>query len=109
MTLKGDRVDVYFSSLPTGPQKPAGPAQIERAVATGHVAVTQPARRATGERVEYLAGPGKIVMTGGPPVLYDEQNGFTTGQSLTFFIRDDSLLVDGGDKSSTLSKRHLAR
>jgi lipopolysaccharide export system protein LptA len=109
MTLKGDRVDVYFSSLPAGPQKPAGPAQIERAVATGHVAVTQPARRATGERVEYLAGPGKIVMTGGPPVLYDEQNGFTTGPSLTFFIRDDSLLVDGGDKSSTLSKRHLAR
>ena len=108
-TLKGDRVDVYFSSLPAGPEAPAGAAQIERAVATGHVTVTQPARRATGEHVEYFAGLGKVVMTGGPPTLYDQQNGFTTGRSLTFFIRDDSLFVDGGDESSTLTKRHLAR
>jgi lipopolysaccharide export system protein LptA len=108
-TLKGDRVDVYFSPLPTGPQTQAGAAQIERAVATGHVTVTQPTRRATGEHVEYFAGPGKVVMTGGPPTLYDQQNGFTTGRSLTFFIRDDSLFVDGGDESSTLTKRHLAR
>jgi lipopolysaccharide export system protein LptA len=108
-TLKGERVDVYFSSLPAGPETPAGAAQVERAVATGHVTVTQPTRRATGEHVEYFAGPGKVVLTGGPPTLYDQQNGFTTGRSLTFFIRDDSLFVDGGDESSTLTKRHLAR
>jgi LPS export ABC transporter protein LptC/lipopolysaccharide transport protein LptA len=108
-TLKGDRVDVYFSSLPRGSETPGGAAQIERAVATGHVTVTQPTRRATGEHVEYFAGPGKVVMTGGPPTLYDQQNGFTTGRSLTFFIRDDSLIVDGGDKSPTLTKRHLER
>jgi LPS export ABC transporter protein LptC/lipopolysaccharide transport protein LptA len=108
-TLKGERVDVYFSSLPAGPETPAGAAQVERAVATGHVTVTQPTRRATGEHVEYFAGPGKVVLTGGPPTLYDQQNGFTTGRSLTFFIRDDSLFVDGGDESSTLTKRHLTR
>ena len=108
-TLKGDRVDVYFSSLPAGPQKRAGAAQIERAVATGHVTVTQPTRRATGEHVEYFAGPGKVVMSGGPPALYDQQNGFTTGRSLTFYVRDDSLFVDGGYESSTLTKRHIAR
>ena len=108
-TLKGDHVDVYFSSGPAGAEKRAGAAQIERAVATGHVTVTQPTRRASGEHVEYFAGPGKVVMTGGPPTLYDQQNGFTTGRSLTFFIRDDSLFVDGGDKSSTLTKRHLER
>lgn len=108
-TLKADRVDAYFSSLPAGPGKPAGAAQIERVVATGHVTVTQPTRRATGDHAEYFAGPGKVVMTGGQPTLYDEQNGFTTGQSLTFFIHDDSLFVDRGDESSTLSKRHLAR
>jgi lipopolysaccharide transport protein LptA len=108
-TLKGDQVEVYFSSLPAGAEKSAGAAQIERAVATGDVTVTQPTRRATGEHVEYFAGPGKVVMTGGPPTLYDQQNGFTTGRSLTFFIRDDSLFVDGGDESSTLTMRHLAR
>jgi lipopolysaccharide export system protein LptA len=108
-TLKAERVDVYFSSLPAGPKTSAGAAQVERAVAIGHVTVAQPTRRATGEHVEYFAGPGKVVLTGGPPTLYDQQNGFTTGRSLTFFIRDDSLFVDGGDESSTLTKRHLAR
>ena len=107
--LKGDQVVAYFTPLPAGPEKRAGAAQIEKAVATGHVTVTQPTRRATGEHVEYFAGPGKIVMTGGPPTLYDQQNGFTTGRSLTFFIHDDSLFVDGGDESSTLTKRHFAR
>ena len=107
--LKGDQLVVYFSSPPAGPEKPMGTAQIEKAVASGHVTVTQPARRATGEHVEYFAGPGKVVMTGGPPTLYDQQNGFTTGRSLTFFIHDDSLFVDGGDESSTLTKRHFAR
>jgi lipopolysaccharide export system protein LptA len=109
-TLKADRLDAYFTALPlAGSEKPASAAQIERVVATGHVTVSQPARRATGEQAEYLAGPGKVVMTGGPPTLYDEQNGFTTGQSLTFSVRDDSLLVDGGGKSPALSKRHLPR
>jgi lipopolysaccharide transport protein LptA len=107
--LKADRVDVYFSSLPAESEKPAAGAQIERVVARGHVTVTQPARYATGEEAEYFAGQGKVVMTGGPPACYDEQNGFTTGRSLTFFIRDDSLLVEGGDQSPTVSKRRLAR
>jgi lipopolysaccharide export system protein LptA len=108
-TLKADRLDVYFSSAPAGPEGPAAAAQIERASATGHVTVNQPARHASGEELVYSAVSGKVVMTGGPPAIYDEQNGFTTGRSLTFSIRDDSLLVDGGDRSPTLSKRHLAR
>jgi lipopolysaccharide export system protein LptA len=108
-TLKADHAEVYFSSLPPATEKPAAATQIERAVATGHVTVTQPARRATGEQAEYFAALGKVVMTGGPPALYDEQNGFATGRSLTFFIHDDSLLLDGGDKSPALSQRHLAR
>ncbi len=102
--LQADRVDVYFA--------PAGTAQgaeVDRAVATGHVRVEQPMRRATGGRAEYFAVPGKILLTEGPPAIYDEEKGFTTGQRLTFFIRDDTLVVDGGDESPTISRHRIAQ
>jgi lipopolysaccharide export system protein LptA len=101
-TLEADRVDVYFRGESGGRG-----AEVERAVAEGHVRVRQPARLATGDHAEYFAAEGKILLTGGPPTLRDEQRGFTTGQRLTFFIRDDTLLVDGGDESRTVSKHRI--
>ncbi len=102
--LQADRMDVYFSS-----SKTANASDIERAVADGHVRVVQPARRATGEHSQYEAAAGKIVVTGGPPTLYDAEKGFTTGQRLTFFLHDDKLFVDGGEESPTLSKHRVAQ
>ena len=78
-------------------------------MAEGHVVVVQPGRRATGEHGEYLAGPGKIVLTGGPPSIHDVEKGFTTGQRLTVFVHDDRLLVDGGDGSPSLSQHRVAQ
>jgi lipopolysaccharide export system protein LptA len=102
-TLEADRLDAYFSNLPT-----AG-VELERAVADGGVKVTQPERRASGQHAEYFAAQGKIVMSGGPPSLYDAEKGSTTGQRLTFYIRDDRLLVDGGDESPTISRHRIAQ
>jgi lipopolysaccharide export system protein LptA len=101
-TLHSDRLDVFFS-----PSDAAGQSGVERAVAEGHVVVVQPGRRATGERAEYFAGPGKILVTGGPPALYDAEKGFTTGRRLTFFLRDDTIFLDGGKESPTLSKHQI--
>ncbi len=101
-TLRSDRLDVFFS-----PSNVAGESTVERAVAEGHVVVVQPGRRATGERAEYFAGPGKILVTGGPPALYDAEKGFTTGRQLTFFLRDDTIFLDGGEESPTLSKHRI--
>lgn len=101
-TLRADRLDVYFSS-----KSAAGASEVERAVAEGHVTVVQPARRATGERAEYFAAPGKILVTGGPPTLYDAEKGFTTGRQLTFFLRDDTIFLDGGEESPTLSRHRI--
>jgi lipopolysaccharide export system protein LptA len=101
-TLRSDRLDVFFS-----PANVAGESTVERAVAEGQVVVVQPGRRATGERAEYFAGPGKILVTGGPPALYDTQKGFTTGRQLTFFLRDDTIFLDGGEESPTLSKHRI--
>ncbi len=100
--VHADRLDVYFSTAGNGEAS-----EVERAVADGHVTVEQPARHASGEHAEYDAAPGKILLTGGPPLLYDAAKGFTTGQRLTFFIHDDRVFVDGGEESPTLSKRRI--
>ena len=102
--LQADRLEVYFAS-----DKEPDASRIERAVATGHVLVTQPQRYAKGSHATYEAKTGKIVMTGGPPSLYDAQKGFTSGQRLTFFIHNDRLLVDGSPGSPTVSKHRVAQ
>jgi lipopolysaccharide export system protein LptA len=103
-TMEADKMDVYFSQLGTNQES-----EVERAMAEGHVVVVQPGRRATGEHGEYFAGPGKIVLTGGPPTIYDVEKGFTTGQRLTLFVHDDRLLVDGGGGSPSLSQHRVAQ
>jgi lipopolysaccharide export system protein LptA len=102
-TMEGDKMDVSFSPLGAHQES-----EVERATAEGHVVVVQPGRRAAGEHGEYFAGPGKIVLTGGPPSIYDVEKGFTTGQRLTVFVHDDRLVVDGGDGSPSLSQHRVA-
>lgn len=102
--LQADRLEVYFTS-----EKDLNNSQIDHALATGHVLVTQPRRYAKGNHATYDAKTGKIVMTGGPPSLYDAEKGFTSGQQLTFFIHDDRLLVDGSPSSPTVSKHRVAQ
>jgi LPS export ABC transporter protein LptC/lipopolysaccharide transport protein LptA len=102
-TMQSDRLDVYLTRGDT-----AEGSQVDHAEANGHVKVMQPGRVGTGDNGEYFAGPGKIVLTGGPPSLVDEEKGSTTGQRLTFFIHDDRLFVDGGEQSPSLSKHRVA-
>jgi len=103
-TLEADRADVYFSNAGTTDDP-----EVDRAVAEGRVRVVQPGRHAKGEHAEYFARAGKIVLMGGPPMLYDAEKGLTTGERLTFFVHDDRLLVDGGDESPSLSKHRVAQ
>ncbi len=101
-TLHADRLDVFFT-----PAAKSGNSEIERALATGNVTVVQPGRRATGDQAEYFAQGGKVILSGGPPTLYDSEKGFATGRQLTFFMHDDKVFLDGGDQSPTLSKHRI--
>jgi lipopolysaccharide export system protein LptA len=87
----------------------AGPGQVDRIVAEGNIVITQPSRRATGERLEYVAADDKFVMTGGPPSIFDAEHGKITGDSLTFFRRDDRVLVEGRETSPTTTRTRVAR
>jgi len=108
-TLKADKMDVYFAEAQgtRGPENQGS--EVDHVLADDHVVVMEPGRRATGDHCEYLAAPGKVTLTGGPPTVYDEQKGLTTGQRLTFFVHDDSVYVDGGDQSPTTTKHRISK
>jgi len=87
----------------------SGAQQISRAVGTGGVIVDQAGRRATAERGEYTASDGKFVMSGGNPTLYDGSAGTTTGRQLTFYLADDTIIVDSENGSRTLTKHRVEK
>jgi hypothetical protein len=111
--MRGPVLDLYFTrSQPAGPSGSSaaaqgGAQQISRAVGTGGVIVEEGDRKATAERGEYAAANGKFVMTGGTPTLYDGSAGTTVGRQLTFFLADDTIIVDSENGSRTLTKHRV--
>jgi lipopolysaccharide export system protein LptA len=117
--MRGAVVDMYFTRSTTAEANPKnvsspanaapGAQQISRAVGTGGVTVDQGTRRATAERGEYIAKDGKFVMSGGTPTIYDSSQGTTTGRQLTFFLADDTIIVDSENGSRTLTKHRVEK
>ena len=108
--IRGAIVDLYFTSekgTADASGNSAGPRQISRAVASGGVIVEQGTRRATAERAEYTATDGKFVMSGGNPTIFDASSGTTSGRQLTFFLADDTIIVDSENGSRTLTKHRV--
>jgi lipopolysaccharide export system protein LptA len=112
-------VDLYFTrtgkpnsnaaSGSAAPNPAAGAQQISRAVGTGGVIVEQGTRKATAERGEYNATDGKFIMSGGNPAIYDAVEGTTTGRQLTFFLADDTIIVDSENGSRTLTRHRVEK
>jgi lipopolysaccharide export system protein LptA len=76
---------------------------VERVVATGHIEIEQPGRRATGEQLVYTASDGMFVLTGTAAVLpkvVDQQQGTVTGASLRFHAGDENVVVSNGGDSA---------
>ncbi len=116
--MRGPVLDLYFVRSPDGSANVGGPGsanasggaqQISRAVGTGGVTVEEGDRKATAERGEYTAASGKFVMSGGNPTLYDGSAGTTTGRQLTFFLADDTIIVDSENGSRTLTKHRVEK
>jgi LPS export ABC transporter protein LptC len=111
--MHGPVLDLYFARNPDSPASgtgaTSGAQQITRAVGTGGVTVEQGDRRATAERGEYTAASGKFVMSGGNPTLYDGSAGTTTGRQLTFFLANDTIIVDSENGSRTLTKHRVEK
>ncbi len=87
----------------------ANPGQVEKIIAENNVVVTEPGRRATGDRLVYTAADDKSVLTGGPPSIFDAEHGKITGDSLTFYRHDDRVLVEGRITSPAVTRTQVAR
>jgi lipopolysaccharide export system protein LptA len=113
--MQAPRLDLYFTraAQPAGGANNTNPAagaqQISRAVGSGGVIVEEGSRKATAEHGEYIAATGKFVMSGGNPTVYDGSAGTTTGRQLTFYLADDTIIVDSENGSRTLTKHRVEK
>ncbi len=111
-TVTADRLDAYLKAKQDRPKTgtdSSGPSELERLVADGHIVMQQPNRRGTGEKLVYTADDGKFVMTGGPPTIFDAEQGTVTGAALTFYSRDDKVLVEGGGNSRAVTTTRVSK
>ncbi|HKD92489.1 MAG TPA: LPS export ABC transporter periplasmic protein LptC, partial [Terriglobales bacterium] len=119
-TMNADHVDVLLKAntgaaqsngqtVGSTAQQNSGPAQVERIIADGGVTIVQPGRRATGQKLVYVAADQSFTLTGGPPSIFDAERGQITGNSLTFYTQGDRVLVEnpanGGAKRTVIHTR----
>jgi lipopolysaccharide export system protein LptA/lipopolysaccharide export system protein LptC len=97
------------SKPPAGPVDPSGGRQLNRVLAEGAVVVRQGGRRAMAERAEYTTADGKFVLSGGRPTLTDGSRDTTTGHSLTFFVANDTILIDSQEGFRTLTRHRVEK
>jgi lipopolysaccharide export system protein LptA len=110
-TASAKTADAYLlsRSQTSNHQGSAGPGQLDRMVAQDDVVIQQPTRRASGQKLVYSAADDKFVLTGGPPSIFDAEQGKITGVSLTFFRRDDRVLVEGEASTPVVTQTRVAR
>jgi lipopolysaccharide export system protein LptA len=110
-TASSKSADAYL--LPHGKARKnqgfTGPGQLDRMVAREGVVIQQPNRRAVGQELVYTAADDKFVLTGGPPSIFDAEQGKITGVSLTFYRRDDRVLVEGEASTPVVTTTRVAR
>ncbi|MEO6982575.1 MAG: LptA/OstA family protein, partial [Edaphobacter sp.] len=109
-SMRGQQATVYLQGAPVAGSGTTGGrvsavrngfmgGGVERVVASGHVAIEQPGRRASGEQVVYTASDGMFVLTGtagASPRIVDDAHGTVTGTSLRFHAGDQSVVVSNG-------------
>jgi lipopolysaccharide export system protein LptA len=115
-TMTADKTDVFLQPRSTSGTSTAQPAlrasRVEKIISEGHVVLVQPKRRAEGDRLVYTAQEDKYVLTGAPgraPSIFDAEHGNVSGDSLTFYKRDDRVVVEGDAKSPTVTQTRVAR
>jgi lipopolysaccharide export system protein LptA len=109
VTITSKQADVFLLPRSSGDSSKGGSSQLDRIVAEGDVVIQQPNRRATGQKLVYAAHDDMFVLTGGPPSIFDAEHGKITGDSLTFYRRDDRVLVEGMGTSPAITTTRVAR
>jgi lipopolysaccharide export system protein LptA len=97
------------SAAPNGASAGSAGRQLTRIVAQGQVVVRQGDRRGTAQEAIYTAADQKFVLSGGEPTIIDANSDTTTGHSLTFFVANDTILIDSQEGLRTLTKHRVEK
>ena len=83
--------------------------ELQRAQGFGAVRVESGDRIGVGERADYGAAEGKFILSGGRPALTDGFGNTTAGRQLTFFLADDTIVIDSEEGSRTLTLHRVEK
>lgn len=85
-----------------------GESTLDRAQALGDAVIIQVSkertRRGSAEQIDYGVADEKVVLSGGSPEMNDTLKGSTRGEKLTWFARNDRLVVEGGTSRPAVSR-----
>jgi lipopolysaccharide export system protein LptA len=110
-TIKADDAEVLFTqpNQESAEKSNLNANKIDVIVAQGHVVARQPTRQVLGDKLVYTGSDGKYVMTGGHPSIFDAERGVTSGDSLTFYSRGDTVLVGSESSTRTVTKIYKSK
>ncbi len=80
--------------------------EVEKMIAEGNVVLTQPGRRGTGDKAIYTSEDGRAVLVGKNARVEDAEKGTTTGGQLTFYSRDDKVVVENTQGTGRVKTTH---
>jgi lipopolysaccharide export system protein LptA len=130
LTVTSSQMDVFFAPITQSAERrapspavssatggtpvpahlsPETPAKVEKIIASGSVVVTEPNRRATGEKLTYTSADDKFFLIGGSPSIFDAERGKVTGVSLTLYRRDDRVVVNGSSSLPAVTNTKVVR
>ena len=120
-TVSAEQIDIYLKPAESAGTDPApakavavipgteGPSRLDHMVAINKVLVTEPNRRAVGDRLVYTADDGKYYLTGKTASIFDAEHGQAWGDSLTFYSHDDRVLVESKAPAPTVTRARITK
>ncbi len=105
-TLQATQAEVLLKTRANGEVTTS---QIEQMTLSGSVKLQQGNRVATGEKLTYQPDLGKYDLSGGNPSIFDSEHGKVSGNLLTFFDRDDRVLIQGTVAEPTVTHTESGR
>jgi lipopolysaccharide export system protein LptA len=104
MDVKSRQLRAWLNESRSGSED----SSLHHAFADGSVEIVQTepdrTRRGTSEHAEFWVAEDKMILNGGPAQLADSLKGTARGRQLTYFSRNDSLLVEGAVTQPAVSK-----
>jgi lipopolysaccharide export system protein LptA len=103
MKVKGREIQAFLRDS-------SSDSSLDHAFADGQVEIDQSSpgrlRKGTSEHAEYYVDEDKVILEGGSPEFVDSLRGNTRGEKLTWFSKDDRLLVNGIETKPVKSVLH---